>query len=114
MNRKEFIIVSVITCFVVLVWVFAEIIHAQPSVPQDSRIQALLDPITPNFDQKTLQEVNQVRHLGPSKNEPEPNPEESSPSAVASPTPKPTSSPTSSPSPKASVNTSTDSANLEQ
>jgi hypothetical protein len=88
MNRKEFIAVFVITCFVLLVWLISEIVHTRPSNPIDPKIQQLLDPITPNFDQKTLQQVSQVRHLEPSvENE---SPLNSTPSATTAPIPLPT------------------------
>ncbi|MBI2022619.1 hypothetical protein HYS97_02135 [Candidatus Daviesbacteria bacterium] len=61
MNKKEFVFVVIVTCLVVLIWVIAEIIHAKPSEPIDPKIQKLLDPINPNFDQATL---NQLKNLG--------------------------------------------------
>lgn len=63
MNRKEFIIVLVITFLVFMVWVIAEIIHAKPSIPIDPKIQALLTPVDPNLDKATLDKVGQIKQL---------------------------------------------------
>jgi hypothetical protein len=109
MNRKEFIAVFVITCFVILVWLIAEIVHTQPSNPIDPKIQQLLDPLNPNFDQKTLQQVSQVRHLEPSQQSEPPreatdSPSQDSASEISLPSPSPS---------QPAAQTSTDSAQLQ-
>lgn len=57
MNKKEFMIILIITFFVIMVWIIAEIIHSKPSVPVDPKLQQLLDPIDPNFDTSTLERI---------------------------------------------------------
>lgn len=57
MNRKEFIIILIATFFVTMVWIVSEVIHAKPSVEVDTKIQTLIEPISPTFDQTILDQV---------------------------------------------------------
>lgn len=65
MNRKEFIIILIVTFFVIMVWVVAEIIHSKPSVEVDSKIQSLIEPINPTFDQTILDKVKDAGKSNP-------------------------------------------------
>lgn len=60
MNRKEFVIILIITFLVIMVWIVAEIIHSKPSVSTDSKLQGLLDPVDPNFDQSILEKIRNI------------------------------------------------------
>lgn len=57
MNKKEFIVILIITFLVIMVWIIAEIIHSKPSVSVDPKLKQLLDPIDPNFDTSTLERI---------------------------------------------------------
>lgn len=59
MNKKEFIVILIITFLVIMIWIIAEIIHSKPSVPIDPKLQQLLDPLDPNFDTATLERIKQ-------------------------------------------------------
>ncbi len=72
MNRKEFIIILIVTFFVIMVWIVAEIIHTKPSVEVDPKIQGLIEPINPNFDQTILDQVKNAGQSSPSAQIPNP------------------------------------------
>ena len=59
MNRKEFVVILVITFLVIMVWIVSEIARSKPSVPIDPKLNSLLDPIDPLFNQDTLGKIKQ-------------------------------------------------------
>lgn len=59
MSKKEFFILLFITFIVIMIWVIADIIHSKASVQIDPKLQGLLEPIEPDFDEQTLFKVNQ-------------------------------------------------------
>lgn len=63
MNKKEFVAILIITFFVIMVWIIAEIIHSKPSVPLDPKIQKLLDPLEKNFDSVTLEKIKNLNQI---------------------------------------------------
>lgn len=60
MSRKEFIVVLIITFIVVIIWIIADIIHTQPSVTKDPKIDKLIEPLNPNFDESV---TNQLKNI---------------------------------------------------
>lgn len=100
MNKKEFIILIATTCVVIIAWIITDIIHTKASKPVSSSLQQALEPINPNFDQATL---NEIKKLGNGIVTPIPN---TTPTPTPKTTPKPTPISTSIPvstSPSASV-----------
>lgn len=69
MSNKQFVVVIVITFIVVVFWIIADILHTRPSVAVNPKLQTLLTPISPNFDQKVLtqikDEVKSVDEINP-------------------------------------------------
>lgn len=57
MIKKEFILLLLITCGVVLFWVVTNIQHDRSSVTLSPELQTALEPINPNFDQDTLSKI---------------------------------------------------------
>jgi hypothetical protein len=85
MNKKEFIIVLVATFIAVMVWLVADILfNTKASVPISPKLQSLLEPISPSFDGRILEQVKNLPDIG------RPQPTASSSST---PTPLPTALP---------------------
>lgn len=82
MNKKEFIIILIITFFVIMVWIFSEILHSKPSVPTDPKLTSLLDSIDSNFDKTILEKVKNIRQTVAS-------PKAEAPVVQATPSPAP-------------------------
>ena len=58
MNRKEFVVVLVLTFIVIIIWIITDIIHTRPSVEVDPKVQNIIEPISPDFDQETLKQIS--------------------------------------------------------
>lgn len=56
MNRKEFVVVLIFTFIVIVIWIIADIIYAEPSITVDPRVQKLLEPVDPTFDTSILEQ----------------------------------------------------------
>ena len=91
MNKVELIIVLAVTGLVVFVWVFSNVFFTPPQTTPDTNVQGLLEPVTPAFDQDTLNRISAIQTPGPSQ----------APGASVAPTPSPT--PTGSPAASAKV-----------
>ncbi len=58
MNRKEFVILLVITFIVIMIWLAFDIFfRTKPSVEADPNLQTIIEPINPKFDQTTLDQI---------------------------------------------------------
>ncbi len=55
--QKQFIITVVITFVVIMIWVAADIFHTQADKPVSSKLQQVIAPITPTFDEAVLEEI---------------------------------------------------------
>lgn len=88
MNRIEFVILIAVTVFVIMVWIIADIYHTKASVSVSPQLSHALEPLDPNFDLETLE---QIKKRGPSATK--------SPQSTATPTPTPSATPTATPSP---------------
>ncbi len=58
MNRIELVLVLLFTFFVIVVWVTSDVILVRPNTPDDPKIQTMLEPLTPSFDQETMQKIS--------------------------------------------------------
>lgn len=58
MNKKESVIVLIITFVVVVIWIISDVWHTQSSEPLDAKIPKLLEPFDPNFDMETVNQLN--------------------------------------------------------
>lgn len=52
MNKKEFLLIAIITFITVLAWVVFDILHARSKVEISPKVQEVIEPIDPNFDLK--------------------------------------------------------------
>ncbi len=59
MTKNQFIFVLLATFIVIVVWIVADIIHTKPSVPVDPKLENLLDPVNPSFDNSVLNKINE-------------------------------------------------------
>lgn len=55
MTRKEWLIAAILTFVTILAWVVFDIIHARAQVEVPQNIQAVIEPINPNFNIESLQ-----------------------------------------------------------
>lgn len=90
MNSKQFAIVATITFLVGMAWLFTDIIfRTKASIEISPKLQSLLEPVTPNFDSKVLDIIDEetldkstVTVPAPVPSAASPNPDiESTPSA---------------------------------
>lgn len=54
-NRKEFLIIAIMTLITVIAWVVFDIIHARSNVTIETSVQKVIEPIDPNFDLGVIQ-----------------------------------------------------------
>ena len=109
MNRIEFVLVLLFTFFVIVIWVTSDVILVRPNLPDDPKIQTLIEPLNPAFDAQALELVANTRPdtttpLATPRPSPTPiaTPEPSAsvrptPTAIPTPTPSPTPFPLDSP-----------------
>lgn len=56
MNNRQFVILVIITFFVGMVWLIADIIfNTKASIPISPKLQTLLEPVNPNFNERVLE-----------------------------------------------------------
>jgi hypothetical protein len=60
MNGRQLIIVVVVTFVVIVIWIVADILHTRPSIPLNPKLETLLSPINPNFDQKVISQIKEI------------------------------------------------------
>ena len=60
MSNKQFVLVIAVTFVVIIIWIIADIIHTKPSVEVNPKLQELIIPIDPNFDQKVLSQIKEI------------------------------------------------------
>lgn len=110
MSGKQFATILVITFIVGIIWLVSDILfNVKPSIPENPKLNTLLQPINPNFDPRILQTIdeevvdsNSIPRSTTVKTAPLP----ASPSPIASPRPSSSQSPRPSiPIPQPSVST---------
>lgn len=57
MSGKQFLYIVIATFITVIIWFALEIKHASLEVTTPPDIQQLLQPVNPNFDQKTINDL---------------------------------------------------------
>lgn len=55
MIRKEWLIAAILTFITILSWVIFDIIHTRSQVEIPQKIQDVIEPISPDFNTKTLE-----------------------------------------------------------
>lgn len=50
MNRKEVLVVAIMTFITICAWVIFTIIHTRSKVEISPKLQEVIEPINPNFD----------------------------------------------------------------
>jgi hypothetical protein len=86
MNRIEFVLVLLFTFFVIVVWVTSDIILVKPNTPDDPKIQTMIEPLNPAFDQEAMQLINNRTLSTPIRPTPRPTTTTATP-ALLLPTP---------------------------
>lgn len=99
MNKIEFVLVLVFTFFVIVVWITSEVILVKPNVPEDPKIQAMLEPIPASFDQETITLINNQKAARINR-------QVTTPTAIPTPQPTPISSLRPTPTPRVRAATS--------
>lgn len=87
MEKKEIVIIAIVTFIVVVLWVGVGILGSKSSVPENPNLSKLLEPINPNFDQQALDQISQIIPFSKADARPTPTPK-------PTPTPRPTPTPT--------------------
>lgn len=54
MNRKEFLIVAILTFLTICAWVIFDIVHTRSQVTISPDLQKIIEPLNPNFDVEGL------------------------------------------------------------
>lgn len=57
MTKKEWLMAAILTFITICTWIIFDIIHTRSSVEIPEDIQAVLEPINPNFDTKILEQL---------------------------------------------------------
>ncbi len=55
MTRKELLIAAILTFVIILAWVVSDIIHERTKVEIPTNLQQDIEPISPDFDTKALE-----------------------------------------------------------
>lgn len=59
MRNKQFLTLVIITFFVGMVWLIADIIfNTKASIPISDKLQTLLEPVNPNFNARVLEIID--------------------------------------------------------
>lgn len=97
MSGKQFATILIITFIVGIIWLVSDILfNVKPSIPENPKLNTLLQPINPNFDPRILQTIDE--EVIDSNSIPRPTtvkttPLPASPSPIASPRPSASQSP---------------------
>jgi len=59
MDRKSLFIISIATLITVVIWVVADIYHARSKVEISAKLQEVIEPLTPNFDDTAIKLLEQ-------------------------------------------------------
>lgn len=55
MTKKEWLIAAILTFITVCAWVVFDIVHTQAAVQIPTQLQQVIEPISPDFNIKSLQ-----------------------------------------------------------
>lgn len=56
MSKKEWLIAAILTLITISAWVIFDIIHARSEVQIPTQLQQAIEPISPDFNIKSLQQ----------------------------------------------------------
>lgn len=54
MSKREFFIIAIITFITIVSWVVADIFHTRAQVGISPKLQQVIEPIEPDFDQEAI------------------------------------------------------------
>lgn len=54
MIKKEFLVIAIITFITVIAWVIFDILHARAAVEISPKLQQVIEPLKPDFDQEAI------------------------------------------------------------
>ena len=57
MINKRIFIVALMTFLTLVAWAVFDILHAKAAVKVPPQVEQLLEPVNPNFDQQTINEL---------------------------------------------------------
>lgn len=60
MERKELVILIIVTVFVIILWVIADIYHTKANIPISPMLNHALEPLDPNFDNETIEQIKKI------------------------------------------------------
>lgn len=60
MQRKEVVIIAIITFIVVVAWIATSVIGTRSSAPVNPKINQVIEPIDPTFDQSTIDKIKKL------------------------------------------------------
>lgn len=55
MTKKEWLIATILTFVTILAWVIFDIIHTRSQVQIPTQLQSIIEPISPDFNIKSIQ-----------------------------------------------------------
>lgn len=55
MTRKEWLLAAILTFITILAWVVFDILHSRSQVEVPSKIQEVIEPISPDFNTSVLE-----------------------------------------------------------
>ena len=56
MNKKQWLIAAVLTFTTIVAWVIFDILHSRSQVEISPKLQEVIEPISPDFNTKSLSE----------------------------------------------------------
>lgn len=57
MSGKQFLYIVIATFITVLIWFGLDIVHSRSKVQVSPEVQQLIEPVNPNFDLKSLDDL---------------------------------------------------------
>lgn len=57
MNRKEWLFIAIATFITVCAWAIFDILHTRSNVDISPKVQELIEPIEPEFDQEAIKSL---------------------------------------------------------
>ncbi len=57
---KQALLVAILTIVAAIIWIALDVVNIQPNTKLNPKINTILTPINPNFDQKLLDEISSI------------------------------------------------------
>lgn len=58
-DRRYLFIIAIATLITIVIWVTSDVYHARSQVEISPKLQRVIEPISPNFDQSAIQLLEQ-------------------------------------------------------